>query len=429
MKLFSNFLVALFAILLVVSSSTSVSASRASRFLRKQHFKHQKIHIDHHHRMPSTSSTSTNLTCPCPSSPELCASLTTPLPEQEFYMYQTNKSNFRNYVDKYVTSVAMFGGYDPEMLCWAHKSNIRVIMATDGVPPDQLGNNTATGIFIANAVQTVQDNFWDGINLDFEFPIAKGSPEETYLTNFAFALRNSLKNAIPTASFSIDLAWSTNDIDGRAYQYNELLKICDFVAIMDYDTRSQVFSGPPCYAGPNTPAYSLFEGVQSFLNLPNATPQKLVLGQPWYGYRYGPCLNSDSLTTPTCQIESVPFRGVACSDAAGGQIIFSDIMKIYRNTSLQRSPMETNLTMAGEGSFAKFNYIDGDNNKNSKKQVYSMYFDNPETLREKYAAAAKLKLRGIAIWSVDMIYIDPQESPQSRKDAAEMWEAFSAFKN
>ena len=46
--------------------------------------------------------------------------------------------------------------------------------------------------------------------------------------------------------------------------------------------------------------------------------EKLILGIPWYGYRYE-CVDPafDPAVDETCEIAQVPFRGVNCSDAAG----------------------------------------------------------------------------------------------------------------
>lgn len=58
-----------------------------------------------------------------------------------------------------------------------------------------------------------------------------------------------------------------------------------------------------------------------------------VLGLPWYGYDY-PCVPPPGtphalpkLGDDLCAIPTVPFRGASCSDAAGAQIRYADIMR------------------------------------------------------------------------------------------------------
>ena len=68
---------------------------------------------------------------------------------------------------------------------------------------------------------------------------------------------------------------------------------------------------------------------------------KLVLGTPWYGYRY-PCQGNLSIMTldkrllysmlemvdGVCFIEEVPFRGCNCTDAAGREFAYKDVIKM-----------------------------------------------------------------------------------------------------
>ncbi len=111
---------------------------------------------------------------------------------------------------------------------------------------------------------------------------------------------------------SFDVAWSPNCTDGRCYDAVGLSKVTDFLVIMAYDERSQIYG--PCIASANSAAFTTTAGVRSYLDLGIAAEQ-LVLGQPWYGYDY-PCLNLSK--EGVCTIKPVPFRRAYCSDAAGG---------------------------------------------------------------------------------------------------------------
>lgn len=108
-----------------------------------------------------------------------------------------------------------------------------------------------------------------------------------------------------------DVAWSPNCIDGRCYQVDKFANITDFLVVMAYDEQSQIYG--PCQAYANSPLDKTELGIKQYLTL-GINPDKLVLGQPWYGYDYT-CLK---LTDDTvCAIEEVPYIGVNCSDAAG----------------------------------------------------------------------------------------------------------------
>lgn len=71
-------------------------------------------------------------------------------------------------------------------------------------------------------------------------------------------------------------------------------------------------------------------GIEEYRRIGVAS-EKLILGVPWYGYRY-PCeYVEDSGKGRYCEIKKVPFRGVNCSDAAGSEIAFKSIQAIWKN--------------------------------------------------------------------------------------------------
>ena len=67
---------------------------------------------------------------------------------------------------------------------------------------------------------------------------------------------------------------------------------------MSYDEQSQMWGRGRCRARPNAPLLQTFAGVRKYLQL-GAEAGKLVLGTPWYGYRY-PCRG-------TAQSQCLPF--------------------------------------------------------------------------------------------------------------------------
>jgi di-N-acetylchitobiase len=67
-----------------------------------------------------------------------------------------------------------------------------------------------------------------------------------------------------------------------------------------------------------------------YINL-GVNPSKIIMGVPWYGYDY-PCEGTSDNQTVTCHLPLVPFRGVNCSDAAGSEIAYSDIMNLLADT-------------------------------------------------------------------------------------------------
>lgn len=84
-----------------------------------------------------------------------------------------------------------------------------------------------------------------------------------------------------------------------------------------------------CIAGANSPIDAVRRGVRQWLAL-GVPAKKLVLGLPWYGYDYV-CQGPDAATPPLadvdlCPIKPVTFQNVSCSDAAGAQRCYGEIM-------------------------------------------------------------------------------------------------------
>ena len=105
------------------------------------------------------------------------------------------------------------------------------------------------------------------------------------------------------------MAWSPDKIDRRGYEYALLAKYADkgrilplsmqlnvglfiLVFVMSYDEQSQMWENSRCRARANSPLMKTFSGLRKYLQL-GAEPGKLVLGTPWYGYRY-PCQGTNT---------------------------------------------------------------------------------------------------------------------------------------
>ena len=172
---------------------------------------------------------------------------------------------------------------------------------------------------------------------------------------------------------------------------------------MGYDEQSQMWNDLPCVAKPNAPLKQTFRGVKKYLQL-GIDRRKLILGVPWYGYVY-PCISRT--TTGHCQIKSVPFRGCKCSDAAGKEYPYKDVVNLSRTSELRWD----------EDSFTPyFDYQSGG-------QDYQIWFDDPKSLGIKYDIAQKIGLAGVGMWTAN--FLDYQNQTQIR----DMWGAFPAQLN
>uniref|UniRef100_A0A6U2XID5 GH18 domain-containing protein n=1 Tax=Paramoeba aestuarina TaxID=180227 RepID=A0A6U2XID5_9EUKA len=343
--------------------------------------------------------------CPC-SNVTLCNPLTIGN-RKEMYAFQTNINNWKMYNWDELTTVALFDGLDNDMLCYAHSKEVRVVWEAN-YPTDQLTNETYQDEWVNNWVQKVQDTYTDGVNVDYESPINQTDQINGY-TQLIQKLTDAIHSNIPGSQVTADVAWSPDCIDGRCYDYAGVANASDFVIVMDYDERSQIFEGPPCYAGPNSPITGLNSGMQAFFEL-GIPKSKLVMGIPWYGYKY-PC-SSPPDGSGACEIESVPFRGVACSDAAGSEVCYSGI-----ETILNSSGATVHYTKEAS---PYFNVVD------DSGAVTQYWFDNPASLAVKYEYAVQENLRGMAMWNIDCLdYFST--NPVTQQQTARMWNVFNTF--
>lgn len=261
-------------------------------------------------------------------------------------------------------------------------------------------------VWIQKQLAAVQTNFADGLNIDIEGATENGTNESTLLLQLVQNTTLAFKTANKDYQVTFDVAWSPNCIDGRCYDYSGIADATDFVVIMSYDERSQIFG--TCLASANSALSTTAEGVEDYLKL-GIPLNKLVLGLPWYGYDY-PCLSltEDSL----CTIPKVPFRGVNCSDAAGTQRSYSDIRDLIRTST-------TFIQWNDKLQSPFFNY------KTSGGEQHQVWFDNTESLSLKYAFAAQVGLHGLAVWNIDSVNYG--DSPDQKFLREEMWEAITIF--
>lgn len=146
--------------------------------------------------------------------------------------------------------------------------------------------------------------------------------------------------------------------------------------------------------------------MQQYLKL-GISPNKLVLGQPWYGYDYV-CLNFT--VDNICYIKKVPYQGAPCSDAAGLQHDYSKVrMLLSHNATTGRI---WNSTFRAP-------FFDYKSNKDHK--IHQVWYDDPESLKLKYQAAKHtFKMRGLAFWTVDSL--DYGNSTTAKNQTQEMWD-------
>ncbi|XP_042211370.1 di-N-acetylchitobiase-like isoform X2 [Homarus americanus] len=249
----------------------------------------------------------TNYPCPC-SHPLLCMPLADALERspsaphvQEFikksqknevfaFVVHCNASVWWKFNWTKLTTIALAGFYDEDLLCHAHEHGVRVVKLGN-FPTSKLPNDTARHNWVKLQISDATLKFLDGINIDFEDAINPNSPEQKGLTDLVRETAEMFHSSMPGSQVSFDVAWSASGIDGRYYDYKSIANYSDLIFIMAYDEQSQIIDGP-CTARPNSGIYMTGHGILTYLDL-DIPGEKMILGVPWYGYNY-PCLSLDT---------------------------------------------------------------------------------------------------------------------------------------
>lgn len=348
--------------------------------------------------------------CPCDNQAH-CAPITG-FPDKEVFGFMIEDTFWPKYNWSELTTLATFYRYNDsesfKLVCHAHSNNVRVV---PHIGSDILKYHTETSqdAYIQSLIEDVKKYSFDGMNIDLESPIELHSSDYDLLSKMVQKLYKAFKAANSNYQITFDVAWLANCIDGRCYDYQEIAKWTDYLFVMAYDERSQMFNKPPCYAKSNS-AYSLNEeGINSYKKL-GILADKLILGLPWYGYDY-PCVSIDE--AGRCVIETKPFRGVSCSDAAGHQHDYAGII-------LDLVPLSKTGLKYNETDQSPYFFYEADDGV-----THQVWFDNPHSLGVKYKFAADNGLRGVGFWNTDAVYV--RDGNTLSNEGRDMWNAILNF--
>ncbi|XP_063480287.1 di-N-acetylchitobiase isoform X1 [Symphalangus syndactylus] len=340
--------------------------------------------------------------CPCPE-PELCRPIRHH-PDFEVFVFDVGQKTWKSYDWSQITTVATFGKYDSELMCYAHSKGARVVLKGD-VSLKDIIDPAFRASWIAQKLNLAKTQYMDGINIDIEQEVNCLSPEYDALTALVKETTDSFHREIEGSQVTFDVAWSPKNIDRRCYNYTGIADACDFLFVMSYDEQSQIWS--ECIAAANAPYNQTLTGYNDYIKM-SINPKKLVMGVPWYGYDYT-CLNLSE--DHVCTIAKVPFRGAPCSDAAGRQVPYKTIMK------------QINSSISG-------NLWDKDQQSpyyNYKVRLFDpaghfhqVWYDNPQSISLKATYIQNYGLRGIGMWNANCLDYSGDAVPKQQTE--EMWE-------
>jgi len=280
---------------------------------------------------------------------------------------------------------------------------LKTLIAIGGWTFDQtrfsdVSSTTNKRTTFANSVVTfLESHGFDGIDLDWEYPVTRQGTPEDY-ANYPLlceALRTAFNNA-GHSDWLITIATSINaDTLARGYDMVAMAPHVDWFNIMSYDIHGAWDST----AGANADLLYITNTINYILDL-GIPREKLVLGLAAYG-------RSSRLTDPSCITDGCPISGAGLTGCHGeqGNLPYFQINESYV------LPLNYNSLILNSDT-SSMELVTGGN-------IYFTSFDNVDTFNIKYQYAYEKCMRGIMWWAVDLIkyplvlqeFSEPTSSP------------------
>jgi|GEM_PF-2155978 len=190
-----------------------------------------------------------------------------------------------------------FLGYGDQLIARAHASNVKVmigIAGANGMNARDLsaifGNDVLRKQFISNIVKLCEERFYDGVNLDYEYPTSKS--DGLGITNFAQELRVAfeMSSILSKKEMFITIACPIGNWAGEFFEYSRLAKCTNWFSPMTYEyatSWSTSFSfNSPIYANPSVGNSAAISTTVSYLKTRGLDPLQIVIGVPFYGWTF-----------------------------------------------------------------------------------------------------------------------------------------------
>lgn len=152
------------------------------------------------------------------------------------------------------------------------KVSLTIIARLDNIFLDSSKSET----FVKSCLKIIEENGFDGLTLDWEWPPAGHAKE---VTEFYSTIKNQL--GAYRSDQTLDLAVSDFSSDGDGYDFTALSSIIDRFEMMDYDMG--IPQGKISKTNTNSNLSTMQWGVRSFINK-GIDPKQLISVLPLYGY-------------------------------------------------------------------------------------------------------------------------------------------------
>ena len=233
----------------------------------------------------------------------------------------------------------------------AHANGVEVVLTVTLFDKSDietlLSHNSYRDRLIKNLLYEVNRAGADGVNIDFEsFP----ESQKNNLVSFVKNLRKSLRDSIPNAQVTL----ATPAVDwSNAWDFNALATESDGLFIMGYDYhwKGSTTTGPvaPLTGG----SYNITNTVNTYLSITNNNYDKLILGNPYYGYEW-PSNGGDKGASTTNDGTAVIFSTAESKALSYGKLWDSDSQTPwyrYQNPSWFQTWYDDSLSLSNKYDF------------------------------------------------------------------------------
>jgi spore germination protein YaaH len=266
----------------------------------------------------------------------------------------------------------------------AHNAGDRVLLTIKGSGQSALFHLLTTPgarqAAISNTINAIFTRNMDGVNIDFEGYTSSSYPGiQAGLTQFTTDMSAQVHARWPKALVTIDTYSGSASWDFGLMRIDALAPVVDAMFIMAYDMS---FSNMPGHAGPNSPmtgwTYNLTLSVSQYLT--KAPASKIILGLPWYGYRFKTANNALYATTSgaTPDTYAAGLKDLACG---------KNLVRHWDGPS--QSPWASWYSPAS-----------GDPCGMNLGSWQELYYENVQSLGAKYGLVNSSGIRGMGIWAL-----------------------------
>ena len=265
----------------------------------------------------------------------------------------------------------------------AKTNNVRVALTVishqDDVSEKFLNCQNCWKTFMKDLKSELNFHKISDVNLDFEHRELVDSTVADKYTQFIKYVKTELGNEYKDSNVIVS-SFADSFVKPRITKPKDIAKYADGLFIMAYDFNQPTSEN----AGPVSPiggagAAQEYD-IKTMLNdyIKNVPASKLILGVPYYGYNW--VVNSQEPNAK--RIVGDDLIGFSQSQ------YYSDIIDLALDYKI-----EPKWDEVGQNPF--FNYI-----SNSTGSMRQVYYENPKSIKIKYAMAKERNLKGVGIWAL-----------------------------